>query len=84
MRVIRDTSENGSCPVYLTTSNESEIFVTGWHKGQPYTKDNKVKCFIQWIKTQQEAVHMEKAAIGGYYPFPPVPDTFLKFCKSVK
>ncbi|XP_053130289.1 RPA-related protein RADX isoform X2 [Hemicordylus capensis] len=84
MRVMRDTAENGSCTVYLTTSNESQMFITGWHKGQPYTKDTKVKSFIQWIKTQKEASHMEKTAIGGYCPFPPVPDTFLKYCKNIK
>ncbi|XP_062998112.1 RPA-related protein RADX [Elgaria multicarinata webbii] len=84
MRVIRNTAENGSCTIYLTTSNESEMFVTGWHKGQPYTKDATVKSFIQWIKTQNEASHMEKASIGGYYPFPPAPDTFLKYCKNIK
>ncbi|XP_042335213.1 RPA-related protein RADX isoform X2 [Sceloporus undulatus] len=84
MRVIRDTAENKSCPIYLTTSNESQIFITGWHKGQPYTKDTKVKNFIQWIKTQKEASHMERMAMGGYYPFPPVPDAFWKYCKNLK
>ncbi|KAH0630845.1 hypothetical protein JD844_004144 [Phrynosoma platyrhinos] len=84
MRVIRDSTENSSCPIYLTTSNESQMFITGWHKGQPYTKDTKVKNFIQWIKTQKEVSHMERMAMGGYYPFPPVPDTFLKYCKNIK
>nr|XP_020669598.1 uncharacterized protein CXorf57 homolog isoform X1 [Pogona vitticeps] len=84
LRVIRDTAENGSSTVYLTTSNESQMFITGWHKGQPYTKDSKVKRFIQWIKTQKEASCQEKATMGGYYPFPPVPDTFLKYCKKIK
>ncbi|XP_060105385.1 RPA-related protein RADX [Heteronotia binoei] len=84
MRVIRDTTENGSCTTYLTTSNESQMFITGWHKGQPYTKDTKVKSFIQWIKTQKEAYHMEKTGMGGYYPFPPVPNTFSKYCKNNK
>ncbi|XP_048370720.1 RPA-related protein RADX isoform X2 [Sphaerodactylus townsendi] len=84
MRVIRDRVEGGSCTVYLTTSNESQMFITGWHKGQPYTKDTKVKSFIQWIKTQKEDDHMGKTAIGGYYPFPPVPETFSKYCKNSK
>ncbi|XP_067327792.1 RPA-related protein RADX isoform X2 [Anolis sagrei] len=84
MRVIRDTAENGSSTVYLTTSNESQIFITGWHRGQPYTKDPKVKNFIQWIKTQEEASHMERMSMGGYYPFPPVPDTFSKYCKNIQ
>lgn len=84
MRVVRDTAESGPCTIYLTTSNESQIFITGWHKGQPYRKDSKVKSFIQWTKTQTEASHMDKTSIGGYYLFPPVPDTFSKYCKSVE
>uniref|UniRef100_A0A8D0DX07 RPA1 related single stranded DNA binding protein, X-linked n=1 Tax=Salvator merianae TaxID=96440 RepID=A0A8D0DX07_SALMN len=84
MRVIRDTAEDSSGTIYLTTSNESQIFITGWHKGQPYTKDAKVKSFIEWMKSQEEPSHMEKAAIGGYYPFPPVSDTFMKYCNNIK
>ncbi|NXJ53578.1 RADX protein, partial [Spizaetus tyrannus] len=79
MRVVRDLTENPSSTIYLTTSNESQIFITGWHKGQPYTKDTKVKNFIQWTKTQSEADQMKKTVIGGYYPFPRPPNNFLKY-----
>uniref|UniRef100_A0A8C3LX45 RPA1 related single stranded DNA binding protein, X-linked n=1 Tax=Chrysolophus pictus TaxID=9089 RepID=A0A8C3LX45_CHRPC len=84
MRVVRDLSENPSHTIYLTTSNESQIFITGWHKGQPYTKDTKVKNFIQWTRTQSEANQMRKTVIGGYYPFPRPPNNFLKYCKNNK
>ncbi|KFQ70528.1 Uncharacterized protein CXorf57, partial [Phaethon lepturus] len=84
MRVVRDFTENPSSTIYLTTSNESQIFITGWHKGQPYTKDTKVKNFIQWTKTQSEADQMRKTVIGGYYPFPRPPNNFLKYCKNNK
>ncbi|XP_023773536.1 RPA-related protein RADX-like [Cyanistes caeruleus] len=82
MRVIQGLTENPSRTVYLTTSNESQIFITGWHKGQPYTKDAKVKSFIQWMKSQSEADQIKKTVIGGYYPFPRPPDSFLKYCKN--
>lgn len=79
---MRVMTENHSRTVYLTTSNESQIFITGWHKGQPYTKDAKVKNFIQWTKSQSEADQLKKTIIGGYYPFPRPPDSFLKYCKN--
>uniref|UniRef100_A0A8C9NU95 RPA1 related single stranded DNA binding protein, X-linked n=1 Tax=Serinus canaria TaxID=9135 RepID=A0A8C9NU95_SERCA len=79
---MRVMTENPSRTVYLTTSNESQIFITGWHKGQPYTKDAKVKNFIQWTKSQSEADQIKKTVIGGYYPFPRPPDSFLKYCKN--
>uniref|UniRef100_H9G6N6 RPA1 related single stranded DNA binding protein, X-linked n=1 Tax=Anolis carolinensis TaxID=28377 RepID=H9G6N6_ANOCA len=84
MRVMRDIAEDGSSTVYLTSSNETQVFITGWHKGQPYTEDTKVKNFIKWIKTQKEASHMERMSMGGYYPFPPVPDTFSKYFENKK
>ncbi|NXP22020.1 RADX protein, partial [Scytalopus superciliaris] len=79
MRVVRDLSENPSSTIYLTTSNESQIFITGWHKGQPYTKDTKVKNFIQWTKSQSEADQIKKTVIGGYYPFPRPPESFSDY-----
>uniref|UniRef100_A0A8C3SSC5 RPA1 related single stranded DNA binding protein, X-linked n=1 Tax=Chelydra serpentina TaxID=8475 RepID=A0A8C3SSC5_CHESE len=84
MRVVRDITDNTPKTLYLTTSNESQMFITGWHKSQPYTRDAKVKNFIQWIKTQSEADQMKKTVIGGYCPFPPAPNTFLKYCKNNK
>uniref|UniRef100_U3J2E0 RPA1 related single stranded DNA binding protein, X-linked n=1 Tax=Anas platyrhynchos platyrhynchos TaxID=8840 RepID=U3J2E0_ANAPP len=84
MRVVRDLTDNPSSTIYLTTSNESQIFVTGCHKGQPYTRDTKVKNFIHWTKTQSEADQMKKTVIGGYYPLPRPPNSFLKYCKSNK
>ncbi|KAF2975855.1 hypothetical protein EK904_008912, partial [Melospiza melodia maxima] len=79
---MRVMTENPSRTVYLTTSNESQIFIKGWHKGQPYTKDAKVKNFIQWMESQSEADQIKKTVIGGYYPFPRPPDSFLKYCKN--
>ncbi|XP_030065128.1 RPA-related protein RADX isoform X2 [Microcaecilia unicolor] len=84
MRVVRDSNEKSSTTVYLTTSNESEMFITGCHRGQPYTSDVKVKRFIQWIRTQSEVELIKKTVIGGYYPFPPSPPTFLQYCKDSK
>ncbi|XP_033920014.1 RPA-related protein RADX [Melopsittacus undulatus] len=84
MRVVRDLSENPSSTVYLTTSNESQIFVTGGHSNQPYTRDTKVRSFLHWTRTQNEVDQMEKTVIGGYYPFPRPPNSFLKYCKHNK
>uniref|UniRef100_A0A6I8PHL4 RPA1 related single stranded DNA binding protein, X-linked n=1 Tax=Ornithorhynchus anatinus TaxID=9258 RepID=A0A6I8PHL4_ORNAN len=83
VRVVRDDTQPPNTR-YLTTSNESQIFITGYHKGQPYTSDAKVKSFIQWTKTQSENDQIKKTIIGGYYPFPPAPDTFLKYCNCIK
>ncbi|XP_043913181.1 RPA-related protein RADX [Protopterus annectens] len=89
MRVVRDPDLTSSTQPYLTTSNESQLFITGLglhksHKGQPYTTDPKVKAFIQWTKTQNENDLLQRTVIGGYYHFPPPPVTFAQFCKDNK
>nr|KAF6360558.1 RPA1 related single stranded DNA binding protein, X-linked [Myotis myotis] len=54
------------------------------HRGQPYANDTKVKSFIHWIKTKTDSGEMKNTVIGGYYPYPPVPETFSKYSTSVK
>lgn len=83
LRLIYWTHANAS--IHLLIPLWVFLFIlTGWHKGQPYTKDSKVKNFIQWIKTQKEDSYLEKTTMGGYYPFPPIPDTFSKYCEKMK
>ncbi|MEE6496857.1 hypothetical protein FKM82_002508 [Ascaphus truei] len=84
MRVIRECPENAPSTAYLTTSNESQVFISGCHKGQPYTTDHRVKRFIDWIRTQREADLMKKTVIGGYHPHPVTPATFSQYCKDNK
>uniref|UniRef100_A0A8C6DX04 RPA1 related single stranded DNA binding protein, X-linked n=1 Tax=Moschus moschiferus TaxID=68415 RepID=A0A8C6DX04_MOSMO len=69
--------------LYLTTTNESHMVITG-HKGQPYTDDAKVKKFIQWVKTKNDSGEVKNTVMGGYYPYPPVPETFSKYSSSCK
>lgn len=59
-------------------------FLSDYHKGQPYTSDEKVKDFIKWMKTQHEADVKRKITIGGYHPYPQTPATFAKYCSDNK
>ncbi|XP_044161268.1 RPA-related protein RADX isoform X1 [Bufo gargarizans] len=84
MRVIQEYPDDTTYNAYLTTTNESQVFITGHHKGQPYTSDEKVKNYIKWMKTQNEAEIGQKTSIGGYHPYPPIPSTFSKFLNDRK
>ncbi|XP_041076890.1 RPA-related protein RADX-like [Polyodon spathula] len=74
MRVVGEA--RGHHMNYLTSSNESQVYSAGCHKGQPYVSDPKVKSFIQWTKTLSEEAVLQKTVIGGYYRFPHSPDKF--------
>ncbi|KAM4619715.1 RPA-related protein RADX [Polymixia lowei] len=67
----------GSLP-YLTSSCETELFVTGYHKGQPYVSDPRVKSFIQWTKTLKDNVLLKKTVVGGHYCYPHAPRIFTQ------
>ncbi|XP_066437868.1 RPA-related protein RADX isoform X2 [Eleutherodactylus coqui] len=84
MRVIQEHPDDVAYKAYFTTTNESQVFITGHHKGQPYTSDEKVKNYIKWMRTQNEAEIEKKTTIGGYNPYPPTPSTFAKFCNDRK
>ncbi|KAG1958290.1 RPA-related protein RADX isoform X4 [Pimephales promelas] len=71
MRVCRT-----GCSVYLTSSTETQLFITGCHKKQPYVNEPKVKAFIQWTKTLKDSVMLRRTAVGGHYRYPPAPPTF--------
>ncbi|XP_059241499.1 RPA-related protein RADX isoform X1 [Mustela nigripes] len=82
LKVVRNDTQVPKL-LYLTTTNESRVFITG-HRNQPYINDTKVKNFIHWIKTRNDNEEMKNTVIGGYYPYPPVPETFSKYSSSVK
>ncbi|XP_061104777.1 RPA-related protein RADX isoform X2 [Conger conger] len=75
MRVCRPAA---STVVYLTSSSETQIFTTGYHKGQPYICSPTVKAFIQWTKTLKDSAMLKKTVIGGHYRFPPAPPIFTQ------
>ncbi|KAM6907551.1 RPA-related protein RADX [Xenentodon cancila] len=74
---MRVCQVEGSLP-YLTSSCETESFITGHHKGQPYVSDPRVKSFIQWTKTLKDNVILLKTALGGHYSYPHPPQTFTQ------
>ncbi|KAK1346612.1 hypothetical protein QTO34_000471 [Cnephaeus nilssonii] len=82
LKVVRNNNQVPKL-LYLTTTNESRMFIIG-HRGQPYVNNTKVKNFIHWIKTKTDSGEMKNTVIGGYYPYPPVPETFSKYSTSVK
>ncbi|KAK7922676.1 hypothetical protein WMY93_009578 [Mugilogobius chulae] len=63
---------------YLTTSCETQMFITGYHKGQPYVSDPKVKSFIQWTKTLKDNIILQKTTLGGFYNYPRAPKIFTQ------
>uniref|UniRef100_UPI00398F6C53 RPA-related protein RADX-like isoform X3 n=1 Tax=Pristiophorus japonicus TaxID=55135 RepID=UPI00398F6C53 len=84
MRVVTNNFHSGCSITYLTSSSETQIYITGYHKGRPYTTDTTVKRFIQWAKSQNERDFLKKSLVGGYYSFPPLPSNFQIYSQNMK
>ncbi|XP_059502949.1 RPA-related protein RADX-like [Stegostoma tigrinum] len=84
MRVVRNNFHGGCSIAYLTSTSETQIYITGYHKGRPYTTDSTVRRFIQWAKSQHKTHFLEKSAVGGYYSFPPLPSNFQAYSQNMK
>ncbi|GAB1303157.1 RPA-related protein RADX [Apodemus speciosus] len=81
LKVVRNNTQVPKL-LFLTTTNESRVLITG-HRGHPYTYDTKAKSIIHWIKTKTN-LEAKNTVIGGYYPYPPVPETFSKYSRFIK
>ncbi|KAJ3589671.1 hypothetical protein NHX12_010514 [Muraenolepis orangiensis] len=75
---MRTCRREGSSAPFLTSSCETEIFITGGHRGQPYVSDPRVKDFLRWSKTLKDEAVLEKTAMGGYYSYPPAAPAFTQ------
>ncbi|XP_048453912.1 RPA-related protein RADX-like [Rhincodon typus] len=84
MRVVRNNFHDGCSIAYLTSSSETQIYITGYHKGRPYTTDTTVRRFIQWAKSQHKTDFLERSVVGGYYSFPPLPSNFQAYSQNMK
>ncbi|XP_054977109.1 RPA-related protein RADX [Sorex araneus] len=83
LKVIRINNEVRNM-LYLITTNESRMFTTA-HKGQAYTREDKVRRFTQWFKEKSYRGEMNiYTVIGGYYAYPPVLDISSKYTCSLK
>uniref|UniRef100_H3ARP8 RPA1 related single stranded DNA binding protein, X-linked n=1 Tax=Latimeria chalumnae TaxID=7897 RepID=H3ARP8_LATCH len=84
MRVMKANPETAPFKSYLTTSNESQIFITGQHRGQPYSAHPRVMAFAQWMNstyTGKESDCLQRCVIGGHYSYPPIPPTLSLYWK---
>ncbi|XP_051882510.1 RPA-related protein RADX-like [Pristis pectinata] len=81
MRVVRNKFNSIT---YLTSSYETQIFITGYHKGRPYTTDNTVKRFLHWAKLQDEKDFLRRSLVGGYYSSPLLPSNFKTYSQNMK
>lgn len=59
-----------------------------WHTGtgsrsvMPYKGIRPVRQFLQWLKRVDEASMLDRAVIGGYFSYPPIPVTLQNFVEN--
>jgi len=56
--------------------------MTGYHRGQPYVSEPRVKDFIRWTKTLKDEAVLERTLVGGHYCYPPAPPALTQPLES--
>ncbi|XP_013382514.1 RPA-related protein RADX-like [Lingula anatina] len=65
--------------MYVTTTNESQVYTTGDHHRGQYMTCPQVKAVIQWCQRSEVRDMVSMATVGGYYDYPPLPYTLLEY-----
>nr|XP_032834044.1 LOW QUALITY PROTEIN: RPA-related protein RADX [Petromyzon marinus] len=68
---------------YLTTSVESQVFVTGQHADKPYAAEPAVLEVARWCCGIADDDFFARSAVGGCYVFPPLPPTLAEFAEGL-
>uniref|UniRef100_UPI00358ED71B RPA-related protein RADX isoform X2 n=1 Tax=Myxine glutinosa TaxID=7769 RepID=UPI00358ED71B len=79
MRVSRSHHGGSFIAPYLTTSNESQVFVSGFHRDKVYRHEQVMKELTTWTSTLDEEDLIAECRVGGYYTYPPLPPTLSQF-----
>ncbi|KAK3546404.1 hypothetical protein QTP70_026285 [Hemibagrus guttatus] len=84
LKLIRNTVGSATTFDYLSNTSFTQVYCTGTgsHSAMPYRGIRPVRQFLQWLKQVDEANMLERAVIGGYFSYPPLPVSLQGFMES--
>ncbi|KAG7330094.1 hypothetical protein KOW79_006316 [Hemibagrus wyckioides] len=84
LKLIRNTVGSATTIDYLSNTSFTQVYCTGTssHSAMPYRGIRPVRQFLQWLKQVDEANMLERAVMGGYFSYPPLPVSLQGFMES--
>ncbi|XP_034757144.1 RPA-related protein RADX-like [Etheostoma cragini] len=70
---------------YLTNTTYTQVYCTGLgdHSEMSYRGLRPVRCFLRWLRSQEDAAVLSRALIGGCFSYPPLPVSLETFMKGI-
>nr|XP_055053152.1 RPA-related protein RADX [Misgurnus anguillicaudatus] len=84
LKLIRSTVDRATTFGYLTNTSLTQVYCTGTgsHPVMPYRGVRPIRQFLQWLKQVDESSMLERAVIGGYFNYPPLPVSLHIFMEN--
>ncbi|XP_056603493.1 RPA-related protein RADX isoform X2 [Triplophysa dalaica] len=84
LKLIRSAIDRTTSFEYLTNTSLTQVYCTGTgsHPVMPYKGVRPVRQFLQWLKQVDEGSMLERAVIGGYFSYPPLPVSLHSFMEK--
>ncbi|XP_036452198.1 RPA-related protein RADX [Colossoma macropomum] len=81
LKLLRNTVGRATAFEYLTNTPITQVYCTGTgsHPVMPYRGLRPIRQFLQWLKQVDEASMLDRAVIGGYFSYPPLPVSLQSF-----
>ncbi|XP_060790302.1 RPA-related protein RADX isoform X2 [Neoarius graeffei] len=84
LKLIRNTVGSATTFEYLSNTSFTQVYCTGTGSRpvMPYRGIRPVRQFLQWLKQVDEANMLDRAVIGGYFSYPPLPISLQSFMEN--
>ncbi|KAF4089342.1 hypothetical protein AMELA_G00065270 [Ameiurus melas] len=84
LKLLRNTVSSATTFEYLSNTSFTQVYCTGTgsHHAMPYRGIRPVRQFLQWLKQVDEANMLDRAVIGGYFSYPPLPVSLQSFMEN--
>ncbi|KAI5104185.1 hypothetical protein C0J45_5811 [Silurus meridionalis] len=86
LKLLRNAVGSATTFVYLTNTPFTQVYCTGTgsHAVMPYRGIRPVRHFLQWLKQVDEANMLDRAVIGGFFSYPPLPVSLQRFMERMQ
>ncbi|KAK9972218.1 hypothetical protein ABG768_025541 [Culter alburnus] len=84
LKLIRSAVNRATTFEYLTNTSLTQVYCTGTgaHPVMPYRGVRPIRQFLHWLKQVDESSLLERAVIGGYFSYPPLPVSLNSFMEN--
>ncbi|XP_046873484.1 RPA-related protein RADX isoform X1 [Hypomesus transpacificus] len=83
MKLIRSPESSHQ---HLTSTSYTQVYCSGsgHHSKMPYRRLRPVRQFVQWLQSLDDGQVLDRAVVGGFFSYPPLPVTLENFMRRQK